>query len=66
MSHLLTKYLQIGDSDVVRVSHVVYYKDEMGRLIDIIKNKSFGTPSQSSLENMKMMTIVVKRLNDRT
>ena len=62
---MVQKYLQIGDGDLTRMSDVMYYKDEMRRLIDIVKNKSLNEPLQSTLEDMKMLTTAVKDLNDR-
>ena len=50
---------------MTRMSDVMYYKDEMRRLIDIVKNKSLNEPLQSTLEDMKMLTTAVKDLNDR-
>jgi len=41
------------------------YKDEMRKLIDIVKQQSFTAPLQSTLDDMKLLTTAVKDLNDR-
>ncbi|MDA9897323.1 hypothetical protein N9D90_00805 [Alphaproteobacteria bacterium] len=41
------------------------YKDEMRKLIDIVKQQSFTAPLQSTLDDMKVLTTAVKDLNDR-
>jgi hypothetical protein len=41
------------------------YKDEMRKLIDIVKQQSFTAPLQSTLNDMKVLTTAVKDLNDR-
>ena len=41
------------------------YKDEMRKLIDIVKQQSFTAPLQSTLDDMKILTTAVKDLNDR-
>ena len=41
------------------------YKDEMRRLIDIVKQQSLSAPLQQTLDDMKILTTAVKDLNDR-
>ena len=41
------------------------YKDEMRKLIDIVKQQSFTAPLQNTLDDMKVLTTAVKDLNDR-
>ena len=41
------------------------YKDEMRKLIDIVKQQSFTAPLKSTLDDMKLLTTAVKDLNDR-
>ncbi len=41
------------------------YKDEMRRLIDIVKQQSFNAPSVQTLDDLKTMTNAVKDLSDR-
>jgi len=41
------------------------YKDEMRKLIDIVKQQSFTAPLKSTLDDMKVLTTAVKDLNDR-
>ena len=41
------------------------YKDEMRKLIDIVKQQSFTAPLKSTLDDMKVLTTAVKELNDR-
>ena len=61
----IQKYLWIGDSDLTRMSDVMYYKDKMREPTDIVKNKSFDASLQGTLEDMKMLTAAVQDLNDR-
>tara|TARA_B100000315_G_C14416130_1_gene513304 strand:+ start:167 stop:601 length:435 start_codon:yes stop_codon:yes gene_type:complete len=41
------------------------YKDEMRRLIDIVKQQSFNAPLVQTLDDLKTMTNAVKDLSDR-
>ena len=41
------------------------YKDEMRRLIDIVKQQSFDAPLVQTLDDLKTMTNAVKDLSDR-
>ena len=41
------------------------YKDDMRKLIDIVKQQSLSAPLQQTLDDMKMLTTAVKDLNDR-
>ena len=41
------------------------YKNEMRKLIDIIKQQSFDAPLEQTLEDMKTLSSAVKDLSDR-
>ena len=41
------------------------YKDEMRKLIDIVKQQSFTAPLEQTLDDMKTMTNAVKDMSDR-
>ena len=41
------------------------YKDEMRKLIDIIKQQSFTAPLEQTLDDMKTMTNAVRYMSDR-
>jgi len=41
------------------------YKDEMRKLIDLVKQQSFDAPLESTLEDMNMLTTAVSDLSDR-
>ena len=41
------------------------YKDEMRRLIDIVKQQNFNAPLVQTLDDLKTMTNAVKDLSDR-
>ena len=41
------------------------YKDEMRKLIDIVKQQSFTAPLAQTLDNMKTMANAVKDMSDR-
>ena len=41
------------------------YKDEMRKLIDIVKQQSFRAPLEQTLDDMKMMANAVKDMSDR-
>ena len=41
------------------------YKDEMRKLIDIVKQQSFNAPLVQTLDDLKTMTNAVKDLSDR-
>ena len=41
------------------------YKDDMRKLIDIVKQQSLSAPLQQTLDDMKMLTTAIKDLNDR-
>ena len=41
------------------------YKDEMRRLIDIVKQQSLNAPLVQTLDDLKTMTNAVKDLSDR-
>ena len=41
------------------------YKDEMRKLIDIVKQQSFTAPLEQTLDDMKMMANAVKDMSDR-
>ena len=41
------------------------YKDEMRKLIDIVKQQSFTAPLEQTLDDMKTMANVVKDRSDR-
>lgn len=41
------------------------YKDEMRRLIDIVKQQSFNAPLVQTLDDLKTMTNAVKDLSNR-
>ena len=59
------KYLQNCDGDFTHMVVDMEYKDEMRKLIDIVKQQSFTAPLQSTLDDMKVLTTAVKDLNDR-
>ena len=59
------KYLQNCDGDFTHMVVDMEYKDEMRKLIDIVKQQSFTAPLQSTLNDMKVLTTAVKDLNDR-
>ena len=41
------------------------YKDEMRKLIDIVKQQSFTAPLEQTLDDMKTMANAVKDMSDR-
>ena len=41
------------------------YKDEIRKLIDIVKQQSFTAPLEQTLDDMKTMTNAVKDMSDR-
>jgi hypothetical protein len=41
------------------------YKDEMRKLIDIVKQQSFSAPLAQTLDDMNMLTTAVSDLSDR-
>ena len=41
------------------------YKDDMRKLIDIVKQQSFTAPLEQTLDDMKMMANAVKDMSDR-
>jgi|TARA_B110000971_G_scaffold213510_1_gene244440 hypothetical protein len=41
------------------------YKDEMRKLIDLVKQQSFDAPLESTLDDMNMLTTAVSDLSDR-
>ena len=41
------------------------YKDEMRKLIDIVKQQSFDAPLESTLEDLTTLSTAVKDLSDR-
>ena len=41
------------------------YKDEMRKLIDIVKQQSFTAPLEQTLDDMKRMANAVKDMSDR-
>lgn len=41
------------------------YKDEMRKLIDIVKQQSFTAPLEQTLDDMKVMANAVKDMSDR-
>ena len=41
------------------------YKDEMRKLIDIVKQQSFTAPLEQTLDDMKTMANAVKDISDR-
>jgi hypothetical protein len=41
------------------------YKDEMRKLIDLVKQQSFDVPLESTLDDMNMLTTAVSDLSDR-
>ena len=41
------------------------YKDEMRKLIDIVKQQAFTAPSEQTLDDMKTMANAVKDMSDR-
>ena len=41
------------------------YKDEMRKLIDLVKQQSFDAPLVSTLDDMNMLTTAVSDLSDR-
>ena len=41
------------------------YKDEMRKLIDLVKQQSFDAPLESTLDDMNMLTTAVSYLSDR-
>ena len=41
------------------------YKDEMRKLIDIVKQQSFTVPLEQTLDDMKMIANAVKDMSDR-
>jgi len=41
------------------------YKDEMRKLIDLVKQQSFDAPLESTLDDMNMLTTTVSDLSDR-
>ena len=41
------------------------YKDEMRKLIDLVKQQSFDAPLESTLDDMNMLTTAVSDLTDR-
>ena len=41
------------------------YKDEIRKLIDIVKQQSFTAPLEQTLDDMKTITNAVKNLSDR-
>jgi hypothetical protein len=41
------------------------YKDEMRKLIDLVKQQSFDAPLESTLDDMNMLTTAVSELSDR-
>ena len=41
------------------------YKDEMRKLIDIVKQQSFTAPSEQTLDDIKTMANAVKDMSDR-
>ena len=41
------------------------YKDEMRKLIDIVKQQSFKAPLEQTLDDMKTMANAVKNMSDR-
>ena len=41
------------------------YKDEMRKLIDIVKQQSFTAPLEQTLDDMKTMANAIKDMSDR-
>ena len=41
------------------------YKDEMRKLIDLVKQQSFDAPLESTLEDLTTLSTAVKDLSDR-